>query len=157
MRGKVLGGSSSVNGMVWVRGQPADFDELAKVTAEDWNWRNVSRAYEEIERHELGAAPSRGGDGPLRISLPSHRNALTEAIVQAGARMGWPVKTDVNEPDAGDGIGYMPRTIWHGKRQSAAVAFLRPAMKRPNLSIFTNTVADCIRFDGKRATGVVMI
>ena len=71
--------------------------------------------------------------------------------------MGWPVKTDVNEPDAGDGIGYMPRTIWRGKRQSAAVAFLRPAMKRPNLSIFTDTVVDCIRFDGKRAIGVVMI
>jgi choline dehydrogenase len=157
LRGKVLGGSSSVNGMVWVRGQPADFDALATATSDDWSWRHISRAYEEIEQHELGAAPSRGGDGPLRISVPSFRNALTEAILQAGAHMGWPVKADVNAPDAGDGIGPMPCTIWRGKRQSAALAFLRPAMHRPNLAIITHAVVDHVRFDGKRATGVVMM
>jgi choline dehydrogenase-like flavoprotein len=157
LRGRGLGGSSSVNGMVWVRGQPADFDQLAQATSDDWSWRHIGRAYEEIERHELGAAPWRGGDGPLRISRPSFSNALTKAILQAGAGMGWPVKEDVNAPDAGDGIGHMPCTIWRGRRQSAALAFLKPAMKRPNLTVFTRAVADSVSFDGKRARGVVML
>ena len=156
LRGKGLGGSSAVNGMVWVRGQPADFDELAAATSDDWSWRHIGRAFEEIEAHELGAAPSRGGNGPLRISLPRLRNRLTEAICQAGERMGWPVKRDVNAPDAGDGIGYMPRTIWRGRRQSAAVAFLDPVRDRPNLTVLTGVTVDRIRFAGKRATGVIV-
>jgi choline dehydrogenase-like flavoprotein len=157
LRGKGLGGSSAVNGMVWVRGQPADFDELAAVTSEDWSWARIGRAYEAIENHELGAEPWRGGNGPLRISLPTQHTALTEAIIAAGKRMGWPAKEDVNTPDAGDGIGYMPRTIWRGKRQSAAVAFLDPIGGRPNLTVVTGTVTDRILFDGKRAIGVSLV
>lgn len=157
LRGKLVGGSSSVNGMVWVRGQPADYEALAATTSADWNWQHIARAYEEIENHALGAAPTRGGNGPLRISLPTTHNALTEAINAAGAKMGWPVKDDVNAPDDGEGVGYMPRTIWRGKRQSAAVAFLRPIRSRRNLTIHTDAVTDRIVFDGRRATGVEIL
>jgi choline dehydrogenase-like flavoprotein len=154
LRGKVLGGSSSVNGMVWVRGQPADWDDLAAATSDDWNWEQISRCYETIEGHQLGPGPTRGGSGPVRISLPTWKTELTEAINQAGAKMGWPIKDDVNAPDDGEGVGYMPRTIWKGKRQSAAVAFLNPVRSRPNLTVITGAVTNHVMFEGKRAVGV---
>jgi choline dehydrogenase len=157
LRGKVLGGSTSVNGMVWVRGQPGDYAELAEVAGEQWGWESFARAWEAIEGHELGAAPTRGGSGPLRVSIPPERSALTEAICAAGAKMGWPVKADVNAPDEGVGVGYMPRSIWQGKRQSAAVAFLRPVMERENLTVITGAVTDRVVFDGKRAVGIEAI
>jgi choline dehydrogenase-like flavoprotein len=157
LRGKVLGGSSSVNGMVWVRGQPADYDALAALTSDDWSWEQIGRIYETIENHQLGPGPTRGGKGPLRISLPTWRTKLTEAINAAGAKMGWPVKDDVNAPDAGDGVGYMPRTIYKGKRQSAAVAFLNPVRSRPNLTVLTGAITDKVLLDGKRATGVEIL
>lgn len=153
-RGKVLGGSSSVNGMVWVRGQPADYDQMAELTSEEWTWDKFASAFEAIENHQLGAAPTRGDSGPVRISIPSMRNALTSAILAAGERVGWPIKEDVNAPDAGDGVGFMPCTIWRGKRQSAAVAFLNPVRSRPNLKVITGAVTDRVLLEGKRATGV---
>ena len=157
LRGKVLGGSSSVNGMVWVRGQPADFDDLARLTSDDWSWQHIGRAYAEIEHHELGPAPSRGGAGPLRISLSRETNALTDAIAAAGAGLGWPIKEDVNQPDEGEGIGLLPRTIFRGKRQSAAVAFLRPIMHHKNLTIITDAIVDKVAFSGKRAIGLELL
>ena len=84
LRGKVLGGSTSVNGMVWVRGQPGDYEAMAEVAGERWGWKNFARAFEAIEGHELGPGPTRGGKGPLKVSLPPERNALTEAICDAG-------------------------------------------------------------------------
>lgn len=157
LRGKVLGGSSSVNGMVWVRGQPAQFDAIAAETSPDWSWEHIAKAYEAIEAHELGAGPARGGKGPLRISLPRHRNNLTSAILAAGEKMGWPIKADVNAPDTGEGIGFMPRTIWKGRRQSAARAFLDPVRDRHNLTVLTSAVTDRVTFAGSRATGVEVV
>ncbi|MDE2302985.1 MAG: GMC family oxidoreductase N-terminal domain-containing protein [Sphingomonadales bacterium] len=157
VRGKGLGGSTSVNGMVWVKGQPGDYAALAAQAGEHWGWASFARAYDAIERHELGAAPGRGDKGPLRVSISPERNALTAAMLSAGASMGWPVKADVNEPGDGVGIGYMPRSIWRGRRQSAAVAFLRAAMKRPNLTVLTGAVTDRVLFDGKRAVGVEVL
>jgi choline dehydrogenase-like flavoprotein len=154
VRGKVLGGSSSVNGMVWVKGQPADYEDLAAIAGEQWGWDSFARAFEEIESHELGPAPSRGGSGPLKVTLPTFRNALTEAMAEAGGKVGWPVKDDVNEPDDGEGIGLMPRSIWRGRRQSAAVAFLDPVRRRGNLTIITGARADTLLLDGKRVVGV---
>lgn len=157
VRGKGLGGSTSVNGMVWVKGQPKGYDALAEKAGAQWGWENFARAYEAIEGHELGAAPGRGSKGPLRVSISPERNTLTAAMNAAGARMGWPVKDDVNEPDDGVGIGFMPRSIWKGRRQSAAVAYLHPAMKRRNLTVITNALTDRVLFDGKRAIGVEAI
>lgn len=154
VRGRVLGGSTSVNGMMYVRGQPSDFEELAQATSDDWSWEHIGAAYKALENHELGAAPTRGDAGPLKVSLPTHRDALTEAMVAAGAKLGWPVKRDVNDPDDGEGVGYAPRTIHKGKRQSAAIAFLRPVEGRANLTILTDTIVDRVVFDGRTAVGV---
>lgn len=154
VRGKVLVGSSSVNGMVYVKGQPADFDGIAALAGDDWSWEHISRAYEEMESHSLGAGEGRGSTGPLHVTVPRERSVLTEAIAKAGEANGWPVKEDVHQPDDGEGIGYVPRTIARGRRQSAAVAFLHPAMRRPNLTVLTDSVVDRVCFEGKRATGV---
>jgi choline dehydrogenase len=153
-RGRVLGGSTSINGMMYVRGQPADFDSIAELSSEDWNWRNIGAAYAALENHELGKGWTRGDRGPLRITMPTMRDALSEAQIKAGEAMGWRRKEDVNAPDNDDGIGYAPRTIAEGKRQSAAVAFLRPAEKRPNLTVLAECTVDRVMFDGKRAIGV---
>lgn len=157
VRGRVLGGSSAVNGMMYVRGQPADFDGIAEQSSEDWSWQHIGAAYRALEQHELGAGPTRGDRGPMRISMPTQRLPVSDAQIAAGAAMGWAVKGDVNAPDDAVSIGYAPRTIWKGKRQSAAEAFLRPAEKRPNLTILTDSTVDRVVFDGTRAVGVEII
>ncbi|MDG2005145.1 MAG: GMC family oxidoreductase N-terminal domain-containing protein [Novosphingobium sp.] len=154
LRGKGLGGSSSVNGMVWVKGQPADYEELADRAGERWGWEQFSGAFEAIESHELGAAPSRGGSGPLKVTLPACRSVLTDAMAEAGDSIGWPVKDDVNQPDDGEGIGLMPCSIWQGKRQSAAVAFLKLVRARKNLTIITGALTDTVLLEGKKAVGI---
>ena len=157
VRGRVLGGSSSINGMMYVRGQPADFDAIAEVSSEDWNWQHIGAAYAALESHELGPAETRGDHGPLKVTMPTLRDELSDAQIKAGEAMGWPRKEDVNTPDNNDAIGYTPRTIAGGKRQSAAVAFLRPAETRSNLTILTECTVDRVTFEKKRATGVEYI
>ncbi|MFM6853083.1 MAG: GMC family oxidoreductase [Sphingopyxis sp.] len=157
VRGRVLGGSSAVNGMMYVRGQPADFAAIAELSSADWDWPHIEQAYCAMENHELGAAPYRGQGGPLNISMPTMRDELSEAQIAAGVAMGWTRKQDVNQPDDDVGVGYAPRTIWKGKRQSAATAFLRPAQQRPNLTILTDCTVDHVLFDGTRATGIAMV
>lgn len=157
VRGRVLGGSTSTNGMMYVRGQPADFDAIAEVSSSDWSWQHIGPAYAALEGHELGAAETRGANGPLKVTMPTLRDRLSEAQIAAGEAMGWPRKEDVNTPDNGDGIGFTPRTIAGGKRQSAATAFLRPAEKRANLTVLTDCAVDRITFAGKRATGVEVL
>jgi choline dehydrogenase-like flavoprotein len=140
--------------MVYVKGQPADFDGLASMAGDDWSWQHIARAYEEMESHALGAGEGRGASGPLHVTVPEARTPLTEAIASAGEAVGWPRKADVHQPDDGEGIGYVPRNVWKGRRQSASVAFLRPAMKRRNLTVITDATADVVRFAGKRAVGM---
>ena len=154
VRGRVLGGSSSINGMVYVRGQPSDYDSIAEVSSPDWNWENISQAFAQIENHGFGEGETRGVGGRLNVTVPTARTKLTEAIIQAGVKMGLPSKVDVNAPDDGEGVGYAPRTVHRGRRQSAAVAFLRPARKRPNLTVLTNAVVDKVVFEDKRAVAV---
>lgn len=157
VRGRVLGGSSAVNGMMYVRGQPADFDAIAEQSSKDWSWEHIGAAYRALENHELGADETRGDAGPLKISMPTQRMPVSDAQVAAGEAMGWARKADVNAPDDQVGIGYTPRTIFKGKRQSAAQAFLRPAEKRPNLTILTDRTVDRILFAGTRAIGVELL
>lgn len=157
VRGRVLGGSTSVNGMMYVRGQPADFDAIAELAGADWAWEYIGEAYKALESHELGAAETRGDRGPLRVSMPTLKDDLSEAQIAAGEALGWRRKADVNEPDNDVGIGYAPRTIFKGRRQSAATAFLRPAEKRPNLTILTDCTVDRVLFAAKRATGVAIV
>jgi choline dehydrogenase-like flavoprotein len=157
VRGRVLGGSSSVNGMMYVRGQPADFDAIAEKSSDDWNWAHIGAAYRALENHELGAAETRGDAGPLRISMPTQHLPISDAQIAAGEAMGWAKKADVNAPDDQVAIGYAPRTIFKGKRQSAAQAFLRPAEKRPNLTVLTDRTVDRVIFDGTRAVGIEVL
>ncbi len=156
-RGKVLGGSTSINGMMYVRGMPADFDGIAELSSDDWGWEHIGKAYAALENHELGAAETRGASGPIHITLPTHTDALSEAQVAAGHALGWGAKRDMNEPDDAVSIGYAPRTVYKGKRESAAKAFLKPAMARPNLTVLTDAVVDKVLFDGQRAAGVRVV
>jgi choline dehydrogenase len=157
VRGRVLGGSTSVNGMMYVRGQPADFDSIADVSSDDWSWEHIQAAYRAIEDHELGGDAARGAGGPLKVSMPTLKDKLSAAQIAAGEAMGWAVKADVNAPDDAVSIGYAPRTIHKGKRQSAATAFLRPAEKRPNLTVLTERTVVRVLFEARRAIGVEVL
>ena len=156
-RGRVLGGSTSINGMMYVRGMPTDFDSLAEQTSEDWNWQHIGQAYAKLENHELGPAETRGDKGPIHITLPTHRDRLSEAQIAAGHALGWGSKRDMNEPDDSVAIGYAPRTVHKGKRESASKAFLRPAMARSNMTVITGAVVDRVLFEDKKAVGVSAI
>jgi choline dehydrogenase len=154
-RGKTLGGSSAINGMMYVRGQPADYDEVERVAGPEWGWAKIGAAYRELENHELGAGPTRGDQGPLHVTMPKIRTQLTEAMIEAGVAMGLPRKLDVNQPDDTEAVGYAATTIYRGKRESAAVAFLKPIRSRPNLAIETNVVVDKVMINGRRVVGAL--
>ena len=153
-RGRTLGGSSAINGMMYVRGQPADYDAMAEVTSDDWGWEKIGQAYRQLESHELGPAETRGNSGPLHVSMPTLRDPLTEAMIEAGVAMGLPRKRDVNDPDNGEGVGYAARTVHKGRRESAATAFLNPIRSRRNLRIITDTTVDRLELEGHRVVGV---
>jgi choline dehydrogenase len=153
MRGRVLGGSSSVNGMVYCRGQPEDYDGWEALGCSGWGWADMAKAFRAIEDHELGDDGIRGVGGPVRVSIHRDQTPLTEAILDAARALGTPRKDDVNRPDQ-EGIGYCPVTIRNGRRVSAADAFLKPARSRPNLTVVTGTEIDRLITEGKRIVGV---
>jgi choline dehydrogenase len=157
LRGKVLGGSTSVNGMMYVRGQPADFDALAAQTSDAWSWARIAEAYRAIENHELGPAPTRGASGPLRVTMPPVRDRLSEAMIEAGVAMGWRRKQDPNEPDDSESIGYAARTIDKGRRVSAATAFIDPVRSRPNLHLRTGATVSRVLITNAKATGIEVV
>jgi choline dehydrogenase-like flavoprotein len=154
--GKVLGGSSSINAMAYVRGHPDDYDDWADSGAPGWSWRQILPCFKSIEDHELGGSAIRGAGGPLHISLRQPSGALSEAVIQAGISAGLPFREDLNDLD-GEGIGYFPATIKHGRRLSAARAFLTPITGRPNLTVLTDTVVGKVVFAGARAIAVACI
>jgi choline dehydrogenase-like flavoprotein len=153
IRGKVLGGSSSINGMMYFRGQPQDYDGWEALGAKGWGWDAMGRAFRAIERHELGPDNIRGTSGALGVSVETERNAFSEAFIAAGMQMGLPRVEDINRPEQ-EGVGYAPRTVWKGRRQSTAQTFLKQARRRPNLRIMTGVTVDRVLFEGKRAIGV---
>jgi len=153
-RGMTLGGSSSVNGLLYVRGQPADFDEWEALGARGWGWRDILRCYQQIEDNALGDDGVRGIGGPLHISPHPTPEPLAEATIASGIALGLKRREDVNGLDQ-EGIGYVMRTIRDGVRESASTAFLQPAKKRSNLVVRTRTFVEKISFEGKRAVGIV--
>ncbi|GLS98641.1 GMC oxidoreductase [Sphingobium jiangsuense] len=153
IRGKMLGGSSSVNGMMYFRGQPEDYDHWEELGAKGWGWNRIGPAFRAMETHELGGDAVRGGGGPLRISIEPNREPLSEAFIAAGQQMGLPRVEDLNQSGR-EGVGYTSRTIWKGRRQSAAQAFLKQARSRPNLRVVTGALVDRVDFAGRRAKGV---
>lgn len=156
-RGRTLGGSTAVNGMMYVRGQRADFDELARIAGDDWGWDRIGQSYKELEQHELGAGPTRGDRGPLRITMPAVRNVLTDAAIAAGVQLGMVNKRDVNDPEDVERVGYAPCTVYRGRRQSAATAFLHPIRAaRRNLHVLTDVVVDKLLIEEGRTVGVAV-
>ncbi|MEL6681579.1 MAG: choline dehydrogenase [Pseudomonadota bacterium] len=155
-RGKVIGGSSSINGMIYVRGHARDFDHWAEQGAQGWSYADVLPYFKRMETwHDggHGGDPAwRGKDGPLHITRGPRKNPLTRAFVEAGAQAGYPVTGDYNGAQQ-EGFGPFDATIFHGRRWSAANAYLRPALKRPNCSI-TRAFARRIVIEDGRAIGV---
>lgn len=149
-RGKVMGGSSSVNGMVYFRGFRHNFDGLG---IPGWGWDDMVKAYKGLENHELGAGPERGDGGPFRISLHHRRDPICEDFIAATQTFGVTRVVDMND-DSDEIVGYQPRTIWRGRRSSAAKAFIDPVRGRENLRILTHTLALRLVFEGRRAVGI---
>lgn len=152
-RGKTLGGSSSINGALYVRGQPQDYDAWASMGLPNWSWDHMAVAFKEIEDHFLGEDDLRGEGGYLHVSPHPYKHALSDAVISAGAEMGLKVSRDLNRHDQ-EGIGYVTRTIKNGVRVSAASAFLKPALKRKNLIVLTGTSVERLIFEGNKVVGV---
>ena len=153
VRGKTLGGSSSVNGMVYNRGSAADYDAMAALGNPGWDWRHMLPAFRTIENHGLGADPMRGSGGQLDISIDAHLPEICNDVITAGRNPGWSQTDDVNGGDA-ERTGPVPGTIKNGQRVSAAHAFLHPVAHRANLRITTHTTANRVLFEGDKAVGV---
>ena len=151
-RGKVLGGSSSINGMVFVRGHRKDYDHWRDSGAAGWGYDDVLPYFKRMETWHGGASEWRGTDGPLHVTRGKRRNPLFNAFIEAGQQAGWPYTPDYNGEQQ-EGFGPMEATIWKGRRWSAANAYLRPALKTGRLTILRG-FARRILFEGKRATGV---
>ncbi|WP_428630988.1 GMC family oxidoreductase [Sphingopyxis sp.] len=153
IRGKGLGGSSAVNGMIWSRGEPADYDEWEKLGCTGWNGETMTEAFRSIEDHELGASAMRGAGGPVGIAPKIHSYPLAETMVQAGVEMGLRPVDDLNAATS-DRVGFYSHNVRRGRRESAATTFLARAKKRPNLHIVTNAMAERLVFEGGRVVGV---
>ena len=149
-RGKVLGGSSSINGLVYIRGNPQDFERWAGEGAAGWSYRDVLPYFRRAETREEGGDEYRGSDGKLQTSYGSLRNPLHAAWLAAAAQAGYPQSADINGFQQ-EGFGRMDMTVGDGRRCSAANAYLRPAMNRPNLKVRTHALATRIVFEGRRA------
>jgi choline dehydrogenase len=155
-RGKVLGGSSSINGMVYVRGQPEDFDHWGQLGNRGWSWDDVLPYFKLAESWQGGADEFHGEGGPLLTSRTSDKPALCELMIAAGQQIGLEYRDDVNRlpPGSPGGIGWVQQTRRGRRRQSAARTYLRPALKRQNLEVVTNALVHRVLFEGKRAVGV---
>ena len=155
-RGKVIGGSSSINGMVYVRGHAGDFDHWAEQGADGWSYADVLPYYKRMENWDSGGRGGypdwRGHDGPLHVSRGPGHNPLTQAFIDAGVQAGYQMTPDYNGQQQ-EGIGPFDATIKRGRRWSAANAYLRPALKRDTCTL-VNAFARKITMEGTRATGV---
>jgi len=153
-RGKVLGGSSSINAMVWIRGHPADYDDWAALGNPGWGWSDVLPAFKAIEDNQAGGNQWRGTGGPLHVtSCENDVHPLTKRYLQATQEAGLPLNPDFNGASQ-EGVGVYQISTRNGRRMSAARAFLRPAMKRQNVRVEMRALATRLIFEGKRCVGV---
>jgi choline dehydrogenase len=153
-RGKVLGGSSSINGLVYIRGNPQDFERWAAEGAHGWSYRDVLPYFKRAEHRQEGGDRYRGDSGKLMTSYGTLQNPLHAAWLAAAEQAGYPRSKDVNGFQQ-EGFGRMDMTVGEGRRCSAARAYLRPALARPNLTVITHALATRIVFEGRRARGLV--
>ena len=155
-QGRVLGGSSSINGMLYVRGQREDYDEWAEAGCVGWGWDDVLPLFRRSECLRTGGSEgAHGRDGPLRLSWIKDIAPASKAFVKASLDAGIPFNDDINDGEQ-DGVGYLLGTIHRGRRQSSAVAFLHPVRSRDNLTVVTGAQVRKITIENGRATGVVV-
>jgi choline dehydrogenase len=152
-RGKVLGGSSSINGLLYVRGQHEDYDRWRQHGNHGWGFDDVLPYFKKAENQQRGADDFHGSGGPLPVSDLGHPDPLSAAFITAAAETGLPVNPDFNGA-LQEGAGFFQTTTRHGRRASAAVAYLRPAKGRNNLHVETSALAQRIVIDGRRADAV---
>lgn len=152
-RGKVLGGSSSINAMLYIRGNKADYDGWAAAGNKGWSFEEVLPYFKKSEHQQRGGNDHHGTGGPLYVSDPVSPNPLSRTFLQAAEEVGYTANTDFNGAQQ-EGFGLFQRTIKKHKRHSTAEAFLRPAIKRPNLEVMTKVQVRSILFDGKKAVGI---
>ncbi|MGA9411882.1 MAG: choline dehydrogenase [Roseobacter sp.] len=152
-RGKVLGGSSSLNGLLYVRGQPQDYDRWRQMGNSGWGWDDVLPLFKRAECNERGADEYHGDQGPLSVSNMRIQRPITDAWVAAAQAAGYKFNPDYNGAEQ-EGVGFFQLTSRNGRRCSTAVAYLNPVKKRPNLTIVTHAQADKIEIEEGRAVGV---
>ncbi|KUF77332.1 Choline dehydrogenase [Phytophthora nicotianae] len=154
-RGRVLGGSSSINAMVYNRGHAFDFDDWEKSGAKGWSYADCLPYFKKSTTHDLGEDDYRGGNGPIRVTRKTQDKAqpLFQAFIDAGVQAGYPEAEDMNGYQQ-EGLGWMDMTIHKGKRWSAAAGYLHPAMDRKNLTVITDTFVNKVIFEGKKAVGI---
>ena len=152
-RGKVLGGTSSINGMVYMRGNAADYDEWRQRGCTGWDWDSVLPFFKKSEHQQRGASEFHGSGGPLHVSDQPHRDELADRFVEAAVQSGLPARDDFNDGDQ-EGAGYFQSTTGKSKRWSTATAFLKPARGRQNLLVQPRAHATRILIENNRAIGV---
>ena len=152
-RGKTLGGSSAINGMVYVRGQPLDFDMWAQLGNQGWSFADVLPYFKRSERFERGGNDWRGGTGPLNVADMVERHEMVDAFIDAGVECGYERNPDYNG-ETQDGFGYYQVTQRNGQRESAAAAYLHPVRNRPNLHVQTGAYVTRLDVSARRVTGV---
>ena len=151
--GRVLGGSSSINGMIYIRGQREDYDGWAQLGNRGWGYDDVLPLFRRSEDQERGADTFHGAGGPLSVSDPRSRFPVVQAFIAAAQEAGLPANGDFNGA-VQEGVGPFQLTVRNGRRSSTARSFLRPAMRRGNLTVITDALAHAIVFEGRRAVGV---
>ncbi|MBC7281073.1 choline dehydrogenase [Hoeflea sp.] len=154
-RGKVIGGSSSTNAMAYVRGNRGDYDRWAANGLSDWSYDQVLPYFRKQETWEGGANSYRGGSGPLNVQHCRYKDPLIDAFAEASIQAGYPQTDDYNGEQQ-EGFSRLQMTISKGRRSSTATAYLRPALKRPNLTVLTKAMATRIVMEGRRASGVTI-
>ncbi|WP_241069194.1 GMC family oxidoreductase [Achromobacter insuavis] len=152
-RGRTLGGSSAINGLIYIRGQRRDYDDWAAAGNPGWSWEDCLPYFRKLENNDLGAGSTRGTEGPLNATSIKTPHPLVEGLIGAAGALGLPHVTDFNSGDQ-EGVGYYQLTTRNGRRCSTAVAYLRPARGRANLRIETGAHAMAVLFEGSRACGV---
>jgi choline dehydrogenase len=152
-RGKVIGGSSSVNGMVYVRGHAKDYDTWEDMGARGWGFPHVLPYFKRMENAHGGEDGWRGTSGPLHVTRGARRNPLYDAFIEAGRQAGYPITEDYNGRQQ-EGFGAFEMTVWNGVRWSSANAYLRPALRRENVALTTRALARRVVLEGRRAIGV---
>jgi len=153
LRGKTLGGSTAVNGLLYTRGFRKDYDQWAEAGCPGWSWAEMAPCFRAVEGNNLGEAEWRGGSGPYKVMEHPVHLPLNEAVIESAVELGVPRRRDFNEVDD-VGFGYNQHSVGRGRRTTAATAFLHPVRHRKNLTVLTDTEVERVTFEDRRASGV---